>query len=296
MLTKLVITGKEHMIPQFMMADCTTGQQQEQHNMKLYEYALQRLELTTEQQQRIQATLMCFQGLLAAIMEARQALQTQLFPNGMPSGPPGGSSSSGAGPAGASAAGVPSAVGAAPMPAGPAGDNANSNAANTVSNTVSNNADAFDAGGASSAAPLQAKVEEGSISRSGSGSGSGSDERSSSSSRASDGHGSTKVALSQQQHARRELQQQHQQQLAQMFKLLKKESLLKCCCWVGVEGCMTYVQLAKLAVTCFPYPTSPIALAQAVDRMLKQQPQQPPQAEQQQQQQQQHQQSVPSSM
>jgi hypothetical protein len=291
MLTKLVITGKEHMIPQLMMADCTTGQQQEQHNEELYNYALQRLDLTSEQQQRIQATLMCFQGLLAAIMEERQALQTQLFPNGMPSGPPGGSSSSGAGSAGPSPAAVPAAVGAAPMPAGPAGDNADANAANTVSNTVSNNARTADAGGASSAVPLQETVEEGSISRSGSGS--GSDERSSNS-RASDGHGSTKVALSQQQHARRELQQQHQQQLAQMFKLLKKESLLKCCCWVGVEGCMTYVQLAKLAVTCFPYPASPIALAQAVDRMLKQQPQQPAQTEQQQQQQ--HQQSVPSSM
>ncbi|WIA33042.1 hypothetical protein OEZ86_006199 [Tetradesmus obliquus] len=102
MLTQLVATGQEHLVPQFMMADCVTRQQQEQHNEALYEYALQRLELSAEQQQRIQATLMCFQGLLAAIVEERQAIQSELCPQGMPAGP-GGSNGAAAPPAAAAA-------------------------------------------------------------------------------------------------------------------------------------------------------------------------------------------------
>jgi hypothetical protein len=276
MLTQFVVSGKEHLIPQFMMADCVTGQQQEQHNEQLYDYALQRLALTSEQQQRIQAMLMCFQGLLTAVVEERQALQTQLFPQGMAGlGPPdNGRCSSAGGPAAAAAAGM----------AGAANDDG------TINTTSSSKA----AGTGGTSAPAgQDTTEDGSLSGSGSSSSSsGGDERSTNT-RASDGHGSTKVALSQQQHARREQQQQHQQQLAHMFKLLKKESLLKCCCWVGIEGCMTYVQLAKLAVLCFPYPASPIAFATALDKILKQQQQQHvPQAESGQQQQQ----LAPSSM
>uniref|UniRef100_A0A383WGR4 Uncharacterized protein n=1 Tax=Tetradesmus obliquus TaxID=3088 RepID=A0A383WGR4_TETOB len=264
MLTQLVATGQEHLVPQFMMADCVTGQQQEQHNEALYEYALQRLELSAEQQQRIQATLMCFQGLLAAIVEERQAIQSELCPQGMP-----------AGPGGSNGAAAPPAAAAAPAEAAPPRcDEGAVGARDTGVSSSPGSSKAAECAGSSAAVQLEA-AEDASLSRSGSSS--GSDGRSSNS-RSSDGHDSTKAALSRQQQARREQQQQHQQRLALMFKLLKKESLLKCCCWVGVEGCMTYVQLAKLAVLCFPYPASPIALAQTLDRLLKQQqPQQQPQ-------------------
>lgn len=213
LLTSLLVSGQAHLVPAFLVSDVTTGEQLQELSDELYDYAAQRLGLSQEQQERMQAILLCYQGLLNPIVEQRQALQQQLQL------PAAGLSTT----AGLSASGSSNKQGSTP-----------SSVANSMGYGM-----------------LMASADGG-------------------------GHHAavsktSKEALSHQQQAARQQQEHKQQQLAEMLKLLKKESLLKGCTWVGIEGCCTWVQLAKLATCCYPYPASPLALAQAVDRKLQQQ-------------------------
>ncbi|WIA16984.1 hypothetical protein OEZ85_013898 [Tetradesmus obliquus] len=70
---------------------------------------------------------------------------------------------------------------------------------------------------------------------------------------------------------------QGRQQLRLVFQLqllLRKEALLTFCCCMAIEGCLSWKQMGKFALSCFPHPFSPIALAQAVQAQLQQQQQQ----------------------